>query len=125
LTHIAEHPESYIGTAPVGDGHCVALVRHAAGLDRTGTWRRGVPVHGNPVAPGTVIATFTDEGTYGNETDGDSHAALLLEQTARGALRVVDQWVGRAPSERVIADRGGTGPAADDASRYHVVLADT
>jgi hypothetical protein len=69
----------------------------------------------------TVIATFDDEGRYVNATDGSSHAAIFLEETPRGSIRVIDQWIGKRVSERVIRDKGGQGPAADDASRYFIV----
>lgn len=117
---VADKPELNIGTV-IGDGHCVALVRYAADLGHTSSWRRGVRVLDAAVAPGTIIATFTDEGTYGNATDGSSHAAIFLAETARGSIRVIDQWKGRACSERVIRDKGGVGPAVDDASRYFCV----
>ena len=118
--HIAEKPEQHLG-AVIGDGHCVALVRHAASAPHTSTWRRGVRVLDAAVPRGTIVATFTDEGRYANAEDGSSHACIFLEETPRGSLRVIDQWVGRVASERVILDRGGVGQAADVASRYFVV----
>jgi hypothetical protein len=78
-------------------------------------------VLGGEHVAGTIVATFDADGLYANATDGSSHAAILLEETPRGSLRVIDQWVSRACAERVIRDKAGAGPAADDASRYFVV----
>jgi hypothetical protein len=117
---IASEPELHIGQS-IGDGHCVALVRYAADMDHTSVWRRGVRVLDAAVPRWTVIATFDDEGRYVNATDGSSHAAIFLEETPRGSIRVIDQWVGKRVSERVIRDKGGKGPAVDDASQYYVV----
>jgi hypothetical protein len=44
------------------------------------------------LSPGTVIATFTADGKYENDTNGRSHAAIYLGQDATG-IRVLDQWV--------------------------------
>jgi hypothetical protein len=90
-------------------------------MGHTSTWRRGVRVLDAAVPRFTVIATFDEEGRYVNATDGSSHAAILLEETPRGSLRVIDQWVGKRVSERVIRDKGGKGPAVDDASQYWTV----
>jgi hypothetical protein len=120
LAHVADKPEQHLGVAH-GSGHCVDLVRHAASLGHTSTWRRGELVLHGEVLPGTVIATFAADGRYANATDGSSHAAIFLDETPRGSLRVIDQWVGRVCTERVIRDKAGVGPAADDASRYYVV----
>jgi hypothetical protein len=99
----------------------VDLVRHAAKLGHTSLWRRGERVLGGEHVSGTVIATFTAAGLYANATDGSSHAAILLEQDEAGGLRVIDQWVGHPASARTIRDKSGSGPAADDASRYWTV----
>jgi hypothetical protein len=97
------------------------LVKHAAGAPPTPQWRRGVKVLGGAVSPGTVIATFDANERYANATDGSSHAAIFLETTPRGSIRVIDQWLDHPASERVIRDKAGAGRAADDASRYYVV----
>jgi hypothetical protein len=121
LPHVADNPEQHLGKHVGESQHCVSLVKHAAGLGATPTWRRGKRVLGGDVPSGTCIATFTADGRYANATDGSSHAAVLLEETPRGSLRVLDQWVGHPVAERVIRDNQGVGPAADDASRYYVV----
>lgn len=111
----------HAGGDPVGSGHCVALVQHAAGAPATAHWRRGQQVRGNYVERGTVIATFNDAGRYANDTQGGSHAALFLEETEHG-LRVIDQWLGRRPEERTIRWKNGVGQAVDDGDRYYVVM---
>lgn len=119
MTHIADNPEQHLGRAH-GNGHCVALCRLVAGLGPTATWRPGVKALGTDLARGTVIATFASSGRYENRTDGASHCAIFLEQAENGLL-VIDQWIGQSAARRVIRDKGGKGPAADDATRYYVV----
>jgi hypothetical protein len=124
MPHVADKPEQHVG-AVVGTGHCVPYVQAVTKVGHTSTWRRGeLALHGD-VAPGTVIATFDASGRYANATDGSSHAAIYLDETPRGSLRVLDCWIEqgrkRPVAERVIRDKAGVGPAADDASRYYVV----
>lgn len=120
MPFIATNCEQYAGQV-VGSGHCVALVREASGAPHTSKWRRGDPVLGSLVAPGTAIATFEPNGRYGNHTDGRSHAAILVEDLG-SALLVWDQWLGRATRQRTIRDKRGEGSAVDDASRYHLIV---
>jgi hypothetical protein len=61
-------------------------------MGHTSTWHRGERVRGAVIAPGTAIATFDDRGTYENDTNGRSHAAIYLGQDAIGIF-VLDQWV--------------------------------
>jgi hypothetical protein len=120
VSFIAANPHQHIGD-PHGNGHCVALVRHASGAPVSTTWRRGDPVQGSGAAPGTAIATFDRNGRYASATDGSSHAAILLAENPNGSLYVIDQWVGRPAQARTIRDNGGTGKAADDASRFYII----
>jgi hypothetical protein len=116
----AERPEAHLGKV-VESGHCVAFVRAASGAPHTSLWRRG----GNPRAdfvPGLAIATFDPDGTYGNHTDGRSHAAILLGVEASGALRVMDQWKGQPVHERTIRSKHGVGNAVNDADAYHTII---
>lgn len=117
---IASDPQRYLGT-PVGNGHCVALVREATGAPLTAQWRRGKQARGGNLASGTAIATFDHHGRYINATDGRSHAAILLAEEALG-LRVIDQWVGRAPAERLIRFKRGSHPHADDGDHYYQII---
>ena len=119
MPHVSTIHKRYYGTV-AGNGHCVALVRECTGLGHTSTWRRGDPVRGSDLQPGTAIATFDDDGTYGNHTDGRSHAAILLAQTADGLL-VCDQWVGQPTHERTIQCRAGSGDAVNDGDAFYVI----
>jgi len=119
VAFIADNPKLHIGTV-VSNGHCLRHVQVVAGVTHSSTLRRGDPVRGSNCAPGTVVGTFDEDGTYGNHTDGRSHVAILLAETDEGLL-VVDQWVGQPVHERLIHYRDGEGSAVNDASRYHVV----
>jgi hypothetical protein len=120
VAYVASDSERWLGTAPVGSGECVSLLRQATGAPHTLTWHRGPTVKGNlALRPGTAIATFDDDGRYGNHTDGRSHAAIYLGQDARG-LRVIDQWRGHSPTERIIRFNDKR-PAVDNGNRSFVV----
>jgi hypothetical protein len=123
MPHVARNYERHMGH-PVGDGHCVALVRECAGLPSTTRWRRGVLVRGVDLVPGTCIATFDARGRYPNTMSGDSHAAILLAEED-GGLRVCDQWRGQHVHERIIRFKGGHGLAVNDGDRFWTIeLAD-
>ncbi|UXY09462.1 BPSL0067 family protein [Kosakonia sp. ML.JS2a] len=95
MAYIAATPRAYIGQS-VGSGQCVAFTQKAANMPRTANWKRGALVKGNMnIAPGTAIATFDDNGQYGNHTDGRSHAAIYMGQDDTG-IEVLDQWVGHS-----------------------------
>jgi hypothetical protein len=107
----------------VGTGHCVPFVREVTGAPITTQWRRGDPVKGSNLAPGTAIATFDRNGRYANAVDGSSHAAVFVREDANG-ISVVDQWVGQPVHERFIRFRAGAGNAANDADRFYVIEMD-
>jgi hypothetical protein len=67
-----------------------------------------------------AIATFDPDGTYGNHTDGQSHAAIFLADHGDSIL-VTDQWVGQPVHQRVIRYKGGSGDPANDADQYYVI----
>lgn len=120
MPFIDPDPHSQLGSV-VGNGHCVALVQQGAQVPHTSRWRRGDAVVGKAdLQPGTAIATFNDQGRYANALDGSSHAAIFMGHEDHG-IRVVDQWKGHPTSPRIIGNRKGTGPAVDDASRFHVI----
>lgn len=106
----------------VGSGQCVALVQAThPGIGRTAGWSPGGQVRGNTaIPPGTPIATFTPAGRYANATDGSSHAALYLGQTAEG-VQVLDQWQGSAAAVRTIrwSPQGAT--ASNTGSAFQVI----
>ena len=90
------------------------------GAPHTSLWRRGDPVRGSRCIAGTVIATFDEDGTYGNHTDGRSHAAVLVAGLSDGLL-VLDQWIGQPVHQRVIRFRNGDGTAVNDGDQFHIV----
>jgi hypothetical protein len=118
---MAEQPELYRGTS-VGDGNCIAFVRRVARMPDPQRWRRGPRVRGGDLSPGTVIATFTSNGTYGNQLDGRSHAAILIAENSDGLL-VWDQWFGQTVHQRVIRFRGGQGEAINDGDQFFAIQA--
>lgn len=102
----AAFPQSYSGQA-VGTGQCVAFVERACNAPLTVQWRQGAKVKSNLfLPPGTAIATFDPNGTYGNHTDGRSHAAIYMGQDANG-LWVWDQWLNQPAHMRTIRFQGG------------------
>lgn len=120
MSYIARDLEHRPMSSAVGSGQCVALVQHWAGAPSTATWRAGLKVKGNGsiITRGTVIATMVD-GYYPNHAHGN-HAALFLSEDPNG-IRVIDQWLGQAPHERVIHFRGGQGSASNDGDKFYVV----
>lgn len=120
MSYIAHDLEHRSRSSAVGSGQCVALVQHWAGAPTTATWQQGIKVKGNGriIAKGTVIATMVD-GHYPNHAHGN-HAAIFLSEDANG-IRVLDQWLGHAPSERVIHFHGGHGSASNDGDKFYVV----
>jgi hypothetical protein len=115
---VARNITNYIGHV-IGNGHCVGFVRHIADVPVTSEWRQGPRVRHNKVASGTVIATFRN-GRYQNDIDGNSHAAIFLEEKPDG-LHVVDQWIGRPVGPRIIRFRNGQGYKINDGDQYYVV----
>jgi hypothetical protein len=106
----------------VGSGQCVALVQNAAGIGHTSTWQAGGSVMGNPnLKPGTAIATFDQNGKYGNHTNGSSHAAIYLgpSKVYPGGIQVYDQWSGQPAHVRDIRPNGGT--AVNSANAFQIV----
>lgn len=117
---IADKPESYSGQV-VANGQCVRYVQTCAGVPHTSSWQQGEQVRGNPgIEPGTAIATFDVDGSYGNHTDGRSHAAIFIEESAFGIL-VWDQWVGHPVARRMIHFRNGQGRRVNDGDQFSVI----
>jgi hypothetical protein len=115
-------PSSYIGEV-VGSGMPTEFCGSASGNPSTSSWHRGIQVKGNTlIQPGTLIATFDPDGTYGNHTDGRSHCAIYQSQTTEGIL-VLDQWPKHPVSARFIKFLGASGLAVNDGDQYFVVNA--
>lgn len=104
----------------IGDGHCVAYVRHVTGLPATAQWQRGDPVRGGGHAPGTAIACFGRDGKYTNRTDGSAHCAILIAERSDGLL-VWDCWQGQPVHQRVIRFRNGQGNAINDGDQFYAI----
>jgi hypothetical protein len=121
MSWIAQAPSGFVGQ-PVGNEQCVAFVQAASGAPNTSRWRRGTLVKNNLVARGTAIATFDPDGTYGNHTDGRSHAAILHEQLPEGLL-VWDQWLNHPVAPRIVHFRHGAGAAVNDGDQFYVIEA--
>lgn len=119
MSWVAQNPSAFAGQS-VGSGQCVAFVQQACGAPNTAHWRQGTRVKGGNVAPGTAMATFDPDGTYGNHTDGRSHAAILQAEQP-GGLLVWDQWLHHPVSTRVIHFRNGSGDAVNDGDRFYVI----
>jgi hypothetical protein len=119
MPYIAADPESFLGQV-VDTGHCVRLVQVAAHVPHTSLWQQGEVARGIGLDRGTVIATFDDDGHYGNHTDGSSHAAIYLGQDHVG-LQVIDQWVCHPTAPRTIRFRGGVGKKVNDGDQFCVV----
>lgn len=119
MSWIANDPEQYEGEV-VGSGQCVAFVQDAANAPLTREWTRGRKVKGANPTRGTAIATFDADGTYGNHTDGTSHAAIFLEEQAAGLL-VWDQWSGHPVAQRVIRFKNGAGDPVNDGDQFYVI----
>ena len=115
---------TYMGKS-VGNGQCVALVHAVVNVPPSSLWHRGDVVKGNTSLPiGTIIATFDADGSYGNHTNGTSHAAIYLGQNGTG-IQVLDQWHGHNGSkpvhERTIYFHAGYKAKVDDGDQFYVV----
>lgn len=108
----------------VGDGQCVAYVKKAARCPATSLWSEGDNVRTASNIPlGTAIATFQN-GTYGNYTDGRSHAAIFIRMASDG-LVVHDQWKGTSGTQpvhqRTILFKAGQGEPRNDGDAYSII----
>jgi len=84
-------------------------------------WSKGAAVKGNLLLKlGAAIATFNAEGKYGNKTDGSSHAAIYLSQSA-GGIVVLDQWIGQPVHERAIRFNNPNGKVVNRGESFYVV----
>ena len=110
------NPQRYAGQA-VGSGHCVALIQTCSPAPHTKYWRPSIPVKGNVISPGSIIATFKN-GRYPNKSG--YHAAIYISQNKQG-IWVWDQWVGKPVHKRLIRFKGGKGSASNDGDRYKLV----
>lgn len=112
---------NYLGKV-IGTGQCVAFVEAAAETPNTAQWKRGRIVAGDmTVRKGTAIATFDPDRSYGNHTDGRSHAAIYVSEISGQGLLVYDQWLGQPVHQRTIHFRNGAGLAVNDGNQFYVI----
>jgi hypothetical protein len=120
MAYISLSPSTFLGKT-VPDGQCVALVKKACSAPVTAFWKKGNQVKGdNKLKVGTAIATFSSKGKYENLTDGSSHAAIYMGQTAT-YISVIDQWSGQITHKRNIKFMDGVGKKVNDGSAYYVI----
>lgn len=119
MTYIAKKPEGPMGKV-VGTGQCVEYVKSVAMAPQTIKWTKGAKVKKSKIAKGTAIATFDDNGKYGNHTDGRSHAAIYLKQDDH-KIYVIDQWSGQPVHLREIRFKNGVGSKVNDGDQYYVI----
>lgn len=118
--YIAQNPEKYLKSKrPIGSGQCVELVQQASNAPHTSAWREGDRVLGNTNIPiGTAIATFIN-GRYLNKPHGN-HAAIYMGQDKNG-IKVIDQWKGQIPHQRVIRTNNKGAIASNQAELFSVI----
>lgn len=103
----------YYGKAN-GNGECAGIAQNHfnnpnsnKSIGKVKTWRPGPKLTTHPnLKPGTVIATFDQNGRYPNKKHGN-HVAIFLDyaKDKNGKIigvKVLDQWGGKPASERVI-----------------------
>lgn len=90
MAYIYSEVEALNKKPKVGDGDCVALVRHYTNMPSHHSWKEGEAVLGNTrIRTGTAIATFIN-GKYPNQNHGN-HAAFFLRH-GNGGFWVIDQY---------------------------------
>ena len=90
LEYVYSEVEALDKKPKVGDGDCVALVRHYTRMPSHRWWKEGAAVLGNTrIQKGTAIATFV-RGKYPNRNHGN-HAAFFLRHGS-GGFWVIDQY---------------------------------
>jgi hypothetical protein len=108
----------------VGDGAPASLLQEVAKAPQPAEWAKGDKVVQATIRPGTPIATFNSEGSFGE--GAGSHAAIFITQNKNG-IWVYDQYktaagLQRAIEARFIRNRAGSGSPSNDASAYFVVV---
>ena len=122
LPFVAQSPSSFLGQV-IGSGEQPDFCETAAGAPHTALWRRGAQVKGTMnIKPGTVIATFDQDGTFGNRTDGRSNCALYLSQNETGII-ALQQWIGHPAAERLIKFGQDHASPANNGDDYFLVIA--
>lgn len=90
MAWVIHNPVRHKGKTPVGTGECAVLPQwFNSAIPHTCHWKRGGPVKGRVLIPGTVIATFNSNGDYVNRHG--FHTALYVGQDAQG-IKVIEQF---------------------------------
>ncbi|HEY1012697.1 MAG TPA: BPSL0067 family protein [Herpetosiphonaceae bacterium] len=95
------------GDLVVGSGQCVALAQNHVNVGSTKDWKPGAKLtDGGELTPGTVIATFNEDGKYPSKPTGN-HAAIFkeYERNAKGEVTgivVYEQWGGQTVRQKTL-----------------------
>ena len=119
MAYVSTTFDRYLGKT-VGTGHCVPFIRETCGAPHTAAWLRGDLVRTSNATEGTAIATFYQDGKYGNHTDGRSHAAILMAINSDGLL-VMDCWLNQPIWQRTIKYRNGSGDPVNDGDAFYII----
>ena len=107
------------GTKAEDRDECVALTKFFSRAPCTSCWRKGVPVMGSNIAPGTAVATFVN-GRY-PQTDVPKNSGIFVKHIPNG-FTIIDQWEGNFGRTRdlYVDPRQGR---SDRADTYSVITA--
>lgn len=104
-----------------GEHQCVALIQKVSPAVQTSDWKQGrrvLDTQPGEIPPGTVIATFDENGKYPKTA---RHAAIYVSHNATG-IEVYDQWVKqRMVKKRTIRLKNLAYRDVNDAKYYYVV----
>jgi hypothetical protein len=111
-------PSGNVTKGPNYCGQCVSYVKAVCpSLLGSTSWKKGAAVKNNAdIVPGTVIATFNDEGKY------LGHAAIYVNQTTVG-VNVYDQWI-TPPTPKAVGPRmlrWGAPKISNNGDKFYVV----
>ena len=126
MPFVVHHPLQHVGKQPVGSQQCAVLPQIILGsMPTVPHWKKGAPVKGNILTPGTVIAVFNSNGDYAGSqfatnVHGRAHTALYVKQTNLG-IEVVHQWFGCGTIRKSTIHFGGGANLAANADNYFVV----
>jgi hypothetical protein len=103
---------------------CVGLVKYYSDAGPTSTWQEGASLSdGDPIMPGTAIATFNSEGRYASKKTGNHACFFVSFLPGNAGIRVLEQHVKPTPDKiqlRSLKFKGSS--EIDDASAYAVIL---
>lgn len=116
-TYLQRLKTGYYNNRRIGDGECVALVKHATGKSaHTSNWKKGTNVIRNGrVKVGSAIATF-----FGDRGQYEGHTAIFggYDRNRDGFYVWHQNWEGRYVTWRFIDTSGSR---QGDADNYYVI----